>query len=598
MGKEIKILVVENEGAIAANIEMALIKYGYIVTSLVSTGEDAISQVIKDPPDLVLMDIMLAGELDGIETAEEIQKQSNIPIIYLTAHSDERVLERAKVTGPYAYIIKPFHNKELYTSIEISLQTHKIRTELVQANKRLQQEILERQKVEIEREKLITKLQNSVDKERIARHRMEMAYQTAQAAYDELEAMQTELINTNEKLEKSERKYRQLVELPHAGIWVINHENNTVYANPRMAEMLGYSLEEMQHKNLFDFMDERGRNIYRGNIRLRENGLNEIKNFELIKKDGQSIYTAIETSVFPDDDGFSVGTIAGVIDISELKKTQDELEQHRHHLEKLVILRTEELKNTSEDLRKTNFQLQIMIQKEKEISTMKDEFTDNVNHELRTPLTSLLMANDLLKDKLDMLTADEIKSRLEIIDRSGQTLLNLINELLDFSRLEAGRYLCQITMIDLKIIFERIKKTFEFMCKSKGLELIIEDVKALKFENDAEHVYKMLNNLVSNAYKFTNTGRIEMKADEKENVVWITVSDTGSGIVPDDVDYIFNRYHQGKIKNLKAAGTGIGLNMVKKMMGKHGGNVNVSSKLGKGSVFTLTFPKKSSWFDD
>lgn len=116
-----KILVVEDEFIIAENIRKCLINLGYSVPSIASSGEEAIEKASEYKPDLVLMDIMLKGEIDGIKAAEMIRSSSHIPIIFLTAYSDEKILEKAKITEPFGYIIKPFKERELYINIEISL---------------------------------------------------------------------------------------------------------------------------------------------------------------------------------------------------------------------------------------------------------------------------------------------------------------------------------------------------------------------------------------------------------------------------------------------------------------------------------------------
>ncbi|MGB3908741.1 MAG: response regulator [Methanomethylovorans sp.] len=124
--KEAKILVVEDENIVALEIKKRLQKLGYIVPSVASTGEDAISKVEGILPDLVLMDIMLKGEIDGIHAAGEIRKRFNIPVVYLTAYSDEETLQRAKLTEPYGYILKPFEENDLRTTIEIALYRHQL----------------------------------------------------------------------------------------------------------------------------------------------------------------------------------------------------------------------------------------------------------------------------------------------------------------------------------------------------------------------------------------------------------------------------------------------------------------------------------------
>src|SRR3990172_10007461 len=127
---EARILVVEDEAIIAADIRESLQNLGYAVTSIALSGEEAIKKVEENNPDLVLMDIMLQGEMDGIEAASQIRTRFNIPAVYLTAYSDEKLLERAKITEPFGYIIKPFNERELHTNIEIALHKHKMEKKL------------------------------------------------------------------------------------------------------------------------------------------------------------------------------------------------------------------------------------------------------------------------------------------------------------------------------------------------------------------------------------------------------------------------------------------------------------------------------------
>lgn len=127
---ETKILVVEDEVIVAEDIRSSLENMGYVVPSTASSGEEALKKVAQFMPDLVLMDIIIQGRMDGIETAKEIRSRFNIPFVYLTAFSDIKTLERAKITEPFGYIIKPFKERELHINIEIALFKHKMETRL------------------------------------------------------------------------------------------------------------------------------------------------------------------------------------------------------------------------------------------------------------------------------------------------------------------------------------------------------------------------------------------------------------------------------------------------------------------------------------
>ena len=135
MGQAIKILIVEDEMVIAANISLQLSELGYEVTGILPRGEEALSHIKIDTPDIILLDIRLKGEMDGIETAQEIQKLYTIPIIYLTANADEAHFNRAKETHPYAFISKPFKKLDLQRAIELTVDRFSFEKKSVKAEK-------------------------------------------------------------------------------------------------------------------------------------------------------------------------------------------------------------------------------------------------------------------------------------------------------------------------------------------------------------------------------------------------------------------------------------------------------------------------------
>ena len=133
-----KILIVEDEGIVILHIRKALESLGYIVADIVSSGEEAIIKATEIRPDLVLMDIVLKGAIDGIEAADKIRAILSIPVIYLTAHADEGTLQRAKVTEPFGYIVKPFRERDLQIAIEFALYKHKMEFERIKLISRLE----------------------------------------------------------------------------------------------------------------------------------------------------------------------------------------------------------------------------------------------------------------------------------------------------------------------------------------------------------------------------------------------------------------------------------------------------------------------------
>ncbi|MBI5680757.1 MAG: methanogen output domain 1-containing protein [Methanobacterium sp.] len=131
----VKILVVEDESIVAMDIKHRLEGMDYIVPAIISSGEEAVEKAAETKPDLVLMDIVLRGDMDGIEAAQQINDTLDIPVVYLTAYSDEKTLKRAKITGPFGYIIKPFEDRELHSAIEVALYKHEMESKLKENEK-------------------------------------------------------------------------------------------------------------------------------------------------------------------------------------------------------------------------------------------------------------------------------------------------------------------------------------------------------------------------------------------------------------------------------------------------------------------------------
>ncbi len=133
-----KVMIVEDEAIIAMDIRSTVEGLGYTVTATASSGDEALSKVDDADPDIILMDIKIAGEMDGIQTAGEINETHNIPIIYITSYSDEKTLERAMDTRPYSYILKPINERALAVELKLALHSHKMELKLIQAHHELQ----------------------------------------------------------------------------------------------------------------------------------------------------------------------------------------------------------------------------------------------------------------------------------------------------------------------------------------------------------------------------------------------------------------------------------------------------------------------------
>ena len=177
-----KIMVVEDEGIIALSIRKKLEHLGYEVPIAVTTGEEALVQAINIRPDLALMDIMLGGGLDGIETATLLREQLDIPIIYLTANVDKRTIQRARVTEPHGYLVKPFEERELATTIEMALYKHQVEQELNRYRNELESLVAART---AELTKANKQLQTEIEIRKEAEQQLRDSHQHLERAYDQ-----------------------------------------------------------------------------------------------------------------------------------------------------------------------------------------------------------------------------------------------------------------------------------------------------------------------------------------------------------------------------------------------------------------------------
>ena len=298
----------------------------------------------------------------------------------------------------------------------------------------------------------------------------------------------------------------------------------------------------------------------------------------------------------------------------ELQTQQEELRQMNEELEE----QTQNLKQQQEELQVTNQELeeqtQALNKKNQEIeaaksdveektrqlevsSKYKSEFLANMSHELRTPLNSLLiLSRDLADNKNGNLDEDQVESA-EIIYNSGEDLLALINEVLDLSRVEAGKMTLHLEKVRIREFLGNLIRTFKHQATQKGLELREElDSDLPEFiQTDPQRLSQILKNLISNALKFTDTGRIEVAALRKnEDHLAISVRDTGIGIKKEKQLAIFEAFQQADGGTArKYGGTGLGLSISREMARLLSGEITLTSEVGRGSEFTLMIPLRS-----
>jgi len=226
-----------------------------------------------------------------------------------------------------------------------------------------------------------------------------------------------------------------------------------------------------------------------------------------------------------------------------------------------------------------------------EIDRAKTAFFSNISHEFRTPLTLMMgPLDDVLARSADLSSAD--RQRLELAHRNSLRLLKLVNTLLDFSRIEAGRIQASYEPVDLATVTSELASVFRSAIERAGMRLVI-DCQSLSEAAyvDGEMWEKIVLNLLSNAFKFTFEGEIEVALRQVDHAACLTVRDTGTGIPEGQIPHLFERFHRVKeARGRSYEGSGIGLALVQELVKLHGGNVHVESEVDHGSLFTVSIP--------
>lgn len=234
------------------------------------------------------------------------------------------------------------------------------------------------------------------------------------------------------------------------------------------------------------------------------------------------------------------------------------------------------------------------ITKIKEINTMKTEFVSNVSHELRTPLTSILGYTKLLmSDRLGKLS-DLQKDSLKIIDQESERLTRLINDVLDISKLEAGKVNFDFKPGNIKTLVEEVANTFKTISEDRNIsfKIIFGSNLPTVAIFDYDRLKQVYINLINNAFKFTdNGGKVSVVVKSKDGYIISLITDTGTGISKSDISKLFNKFYQvDSSMTRKQSGSGLGLAISKEIIDKHHGTIEVESELGKGSTFKFKIP--------
>ena len=357
---------------------------------------------------------------------------------------------------------------------------------------------------------------------------------------------------------ESEDRFKKLAELTYEGI-VIHNQGIALDTNDSFIGMMGYTRQELIGHNVIELLVlPEYRDRIRKNLKDKNPAPYEV---EIRRKDG----TVFQAELVAREIKYKEENIrvAAVRDITERKKQEKELLESKERAE--------------------------------ESDRLKSAFLANMSHEIRTPMNGILGFAGLLKEP--GLNGEEQAEYIRIIESSGARMLNIINDIIDLSKIESGMIEVSLSETNINDQVEFIYNFFKHEAEDKGIHFSRKVSLASKYANiitDREKVYAILSNLVKNAVKYTNEGSIELGYNQTGDFLEFFVKDTGIGIPGNRQAAIFERFIQADISNKMAQqGAGLGLSITKAYVGLLGGEIRVESETGKGSVFYFTLPYKN-----
>ncbi len=370
--------------------------------------------------------------------------------------------------------------------------------------------------------------------------------------------------------EQSEARSRTIFERSLIAIGLVDMKARIVDTNPVLCQMLGYSREELCGKHFTDYISQQGEDLELYKQLIARINVDEEQNRtathrlemerRFLHKDGRLVWANLSISLIKSTNGEPEFFLAMIEDITERKQTE---------------LKLCEIKEAAEAG-----------------SRAKSEFLATMSHELRTPLNAIMGLSQLLQQEMVGTLNNKQKEYVDCIYTSGEHLLALINDILDLSKVEAGKEELLVLPLQVQQLCDYVTSTVLDRALEKGLQLTTEiDENADICIADDRRVKQMLLNLLTNAIKFTPAGQVSLFVKKVPQGITFTVSDTGIGIDPIQFKFLFEPFKQLDSQlNRQYEGTGLGLALTRKLARLHGGDVTVESTLGEGSQFHLFLP--------
>ncbi len=299
-----------------------------------------------------------------------------------------------------------------------------------------------------------------------------------------------------------------------------------------------------------------------------------------------SVNTSIWTQAYRKKDKILIVGGVNAVQLLEQNEIMHQLNREINNLQRELIKEKHKLENTLAQLNQTN-------QKLHEVNATKDQFISILGHDLKNPFTTLLGFSNLLITRFDQYDRETIKRHLETINKTSSQIYNLLNNLLEWSRIQGDKVAFNPETTNIYLLVQETYDLFTYMAKAKQITIEMDVAEDIEVQIDREMIKTVIRNLLNNAIKFTpEDGKINISATKKEAFVHVKVSDTGAGMKQKTLNKLFKI---GEIESRPGTdgerGTGFGLLLCKEFIDKHGGEIWAESEVGKGSSFKFTIPR-------